>query len=71
MQNRKIYKFKNTKVIDIKYFNYSFDEGYIIYFDNGLCLTAQDGEYGDNVFVIYTKEQADKKLKDKRRGELK
>lgn len=29
-----------------------FDEGFLLFFDDGTVLTAQDGEYGDNAFRI-------------------
>ena len=53
LRKRDIYKelkkLIDRKVVAIEPFdNGAFDSGYIIIFDNGMKLTAQDGEYGDN-----------------------
>lgn len=49
------------KVIEVFEFTGSFDEGYVIVFDNGKMLTAQDGEYGDNAFVFLNEEDLKEK----------
>ena len=45
-----------------KYDNGSFDSGYYVVFSNGLVLTAQDGEYGDNAFEFVGKERLKSKI---------
>lgn len=40
-----------VKIKSVDWFNHGYlDSGFIITFENGVRLTAQDGEYGDNAF---------------------
>jgi len=44
-------KLQNAKVVKVWEFeNGHFDSGIVLEFDNGMKITAQDGEYGDNTF---------------------
>lgn len=42
------------------------NEGYFVIFDNGLILTAQDGEYGDNTLEFVANKKY-KNIKNKKK----
>ncbi len=44
-----------------EFHNGHFDEGFLLFFNDGTVLSAQDGEYGDNAFKIISLEEARKK----------
>jgi hypothetical protein len=56
-------KLIGSKVVNVIFFdNGRFREGFILEFDNGMYLTAQDDEYGDNSFAFLTEEEVAQKI---------
>ena len=55
MELNEFKKILGQRVIGVsQFYQGSFNEGFIVKFENGEELTAQDGEYGDNTFIFLT-----------------